>query len=139
MERLKTSCNLHVWIKKREFSALTGRLVSKIALRHTQITRAINAIARTGMRPGNHGNGSHARSGATRLHTYRADKPFFQLRGHIPRLPQLIIVLLDLQKIGENCSFRNEFLALCTVGARVNSAVVRVNEHLKLMRIKSTL
>ena len=91
------------------------------------------------MRPGNHGNGSHARSGAARLHAHGADKPLFKLRCHIPRLPQLIIVLLDLQKIGENCSLGDEFLALCTVGARVNSAVVRVNERLKLMRIKSTL
>ena len=91
------------------------------------------------MRPGNHGNGCYARSGATRLHPHGADKSFFQLRSHVPRLPELIVFLFDLQKIGENCSFRNEFLALCTVGARVNSAVVRVNEHLKLMRIKSTL
>ena len=91
------------------------------------------------MRPGNHGNGSHARSGAARLHTYRADKPFFQLRRYIPRLPEHIVFLLDLQKIGENCSFRNEFLALCAMGAGVNSAVMRVNEHLKLMCIKSSL
>ena len=91
------------------------------------------------MWPGDYGNGSNTRSGAARLHAHRADKSFFQLGGYIPRLPQLIIILLCLQKIGENCSFRNESLALCTVGTGVNSAVVRVNEHLKLMRIKSTL
>ena len=91
------------------------------------------------MRPGNHGNGSHARSGATGLHTYGADKSFFQLRRYIPRLPQATIFLFYPQEIGKNRSLGNEFLALCTVGAGVNSAVMRVNEHLKLMCIKSSL
>ena len=91
------------------------------------------------MRPGDYGNGGNTRSGATRLHAHRVDKSFFQLGGYIPRLPQLIIFLLCLQKIGKNCSFRNELLALCTASAGVNSAVVRVNEHFELMRIKSTL
>ena len=91
------------------------------------------------MRSGNHGNGCHARSGTTRLHTYRADKPFFQLRRYIPRLPQATIFLFYPQEIGKNRSLGNEFLALCTVGAGVNSAVMRVNEHLKLMCIKSSL
>lgn len=91
------------------------------------------------MRPGNYRNGSHARSGATGLHTYGADKPFFQLRRYIPRLPQAIIFLFYLQEIGKNRSLGNEFLALCTVGTGVNSTIMRVNEHLKLMCIKSTL
>ena len=79
----------HLQIRVKAVLLRTGacRLGVQIALGHAQVVGAKQAIARTGPRLGNDGNGRHARGRSARLHTQHLQQSTFQLGIDIPPSP----------------------------------------------------
>ena len=79
----------HLQIRVKAVLLRTGacRLGMQIAFGHAQIVGAKQAIARTGPRLGDDGNGRHARSRAARLHAQHLQQLTLQLGIDIPSSP----------------------------------------------------
>ena len=86
-KRGQTSAHLQIRVKAVLLRTGARRLGVQIAFRHAQVIGAKQAIARAWPGLGNDGNGRHARSRATRLHTQHLQQSTFQLGIDIPRSP----------------------------------------------------
>ena len=86
-KRGQTGAHLQIWIEAVLLCTGTRRLGVQVAFGHAQVVGAKQAIARARPRLGDDGNGCHARSRATRLHTQHLQQLTFQLGIDIPPSP----------------------------------------------------
>ena len=87
--RKRRQASTHLQIRVEAVLLRTGacRLGVQIALGHAQIVGAKQAIARTGPRLGDDGNGRHARGRSARFHAQHLQQLTFQLGIDIPPSP----------------------------------------------------
>ena len=116
-ERAQTGGHLQEGVEPAALGPLAGRLVGKIALRHTDVVRAEHAGARA--RPGlrEHGDGGHARGGAPGLGLQKAHEGRVGRLAHLPRRPPLGVLSLHVQVEGEESPLGH--LARAVVGGTV--------------------
>ena len=86
-KRGQTSTHLQIRVKAVLLRTGARRLGMQIALGHAQIVGTKQAIARTGPRLGDDGNGRHARGRSARLHTQHLQQLTFQIGVDIPPSP----------------------------------------------------
>ena len=116
-QRSQARGHLEEGVEPASLGPLAGRLVGKIALRHTDIVRAEHAGARA--RPGlrEHGDGGHARGGAPRFGLQKAHEGCVGRLAHVPRRPPLGLLGLHAQVEGEESPLGH--LARAVVGGAV--------------------
>ena len=86
-KRGQTSAHLQIRVKAILLRTGARRLGVQVAFGHAQIVGTKQAIARAWPGLGDNGNGRHARSRATRLHTQHLQQSTFQLGIDIPPSP----------------------------------------------------